>query len=398
MSRLTIFVLVLPVLALISCANVRKPDPGENLLIPIPAYGAAPLVRVKLAQPSGTHELKVETGPAWMMLDSKRVEVEGEIEIKSGGGGIHVEGHGIASAIEITPRDQPAHFTLNERVYRGRLRVAAAGSGWDVINVVDLEQYVAGVIGWEMIASWPVEALRAQAVASRTYAVFHLERGRAEGKAWDVDDTTQYQVYGGLGPAKARFPRESDNVLAAREQTSGMILTYNGKGFRAFFHSTSGGHTVSPQVGFGIPDYIPPLRGVDLGEFSKESPRFKWEQTMTASEVRARLIERGISQSEIIRIDRLESAPGGHALTLRLYDRRGRHEVVHAIDVRQALGLASTNFDAARLGDEWTFTGRGFGHGCGMCQWSARGMATAGWRAEKILQTMYPGSELKRVY
>lgn len=398
MSRLTKFLFVLAVLTLISCAQTRKPDPGANLLIPIPSYGAAPLVRVKLAQPSKALELNIDTGSAWLALDSRRVEVEGEIKLVFAGGGVQVEGHGTAAAVEITPREQPTHFTLNERVYRGRLRVATSGGGWDVINVVDLEQYVAGVIGWEMIASWPVEALRAQAVASRTYALFHIERNRASGAAWDVDDTTQYQVYGGLGPAKARFPRESDNVLAARERTSGMILTYDGKGFRAFFHSTSGGHTVSPQVGFGIPDYIPPLRGVDLGEFSKDSPRFSWEQKMSASEVRARLLERGVTKSDIIRIDRLESAPGGHALTLRLYDRRGRHEVVHAIDVRQALGLASTNFDAARLGDEWAFTGRGFGHGCGMCQWSARGMATAGWRAERILETMYPGSELRQIY
>jgi stage II sporulation protein D len=85
-------------------------------------------------------------------------------------------------------------------------------------------------------------------------------------------------------------------------------------------------------------------------------------------------------------------------MVLALYDRTGHHKLVDAISVRRALGLYSTNFAAAKNGDQWEFKGKGYGHGCGMCQWSARGMAKAGWESERILKTMYPGAAINSIY
>jgi stage II sporulation protein D len=398
MLRLTILFAVTLLVA--ACANIQPEKPRDaHLLSPIPSYGAAPLIRVKLSKPSESDRLEVKPGEAWLTVDGARTEAEGKLVIERTNEGMFVNGRHFESSLEVSSNADPDHFTINNRIYRGRLRVLATDSGWEVVNVVDLEQYVAGVIGWEMIAGWPIESLRAQAVASRTYAIFEMQHARDKGRQWDLDDTTNYQVYGGVGPAdEPHLWRETANVLAAREQTNGMILTYQGQGFRAFFHSTSGGHTTDPRVGFGVDDTITPLQGVDLGEFGKESPRHSWTVTMSNSEVKARLIEARIEPHDLIRIDRSETAPSGHAITLRLYNRSGHFRHAAAIDVRRALGLASTNFEAEKLGDEWTFTGRGFGHGCGMCQWSARGMAAAGWKAERILETMYPGSELKAIY
>lgn len=382
----------------VSCSNLQTGKSGPELLAPIPVYGAAPLVRVKLSRPSAAESVSVRVTKAMLTIDGIRTETAGEHTITRSGAQLLVNDQ-TASSIEIAPVGLPQNFTLDGRIYRGRLRVAAGTTGWEVINVVDLEQYVAGVIGWEMIAGWPIEALKAQAVATRTYAVFEMEAARGNGRAWDLDDTTAYQVYGGVGPAdQPRQWRETANVLAAREATSGQIMTYQGKGFRAFFHSTSGGHTVSPPEGLGIDEVIPPLAGVDLGEFGKASPKHRWRMQMAASEVKARLIEAGISPAEIIRIETAESAPSGHAVTVKLFDRSGKHRVVSAISVRKALGLYSTNFTAEKLAEEWSFEGKGYGHGCGMCQWSARGMAVAGWRGERILEAMYPGSELKALY
>ncbi|MCC7508902.1 MAG: SpoIID/LytB domain-containing protein [Planctomycetes bacterium] len=384
---------------LVSCANFQSGKSGPELLAPIPTYGAAPLVRVKLSKPSTATTLQVDAGKAIISLDGVRTEATGKISISLDGTAINVEGFGQAAFVEIAPALAPEHFSVDNRVYRGRLRVISCADGWDVINVVDLEQYVAGVVGWEMITGWPLEALKAQAVASRTYAVFEMEYARGNGRAWDLDDTTAYQVYGGVGPAdKPKQWRETPNVLLARESTNGVILTYQGKGFRAFFHSTSGGHTVNPPAGLGIDETIPPLAGVDLGEFGKDSPKHRWEQRMPAGEVKARLIEKKISPSDLIRIEAAETAPSGHAVTVKLYDRKGHHRVIPAVDLRRVLGLFSTNFTAEKQGDEWVFTGRGYGHGCGMCQWSAKGMAAAGWKSERILETMYPGSEQKSLY
>lgn len=396
--RLLMFSL-LCVVVMSSCALISPAEPEVQLMTPIPAYGAAPMIRVKLSKPSQAAACSVDAGKSVVSLDGKRIEAEGKIALSLAAGRIQAGTLGSATAVEIAPSGNPAYFDIDGRVYRGKVRIVATTGGWEVVNVVDLEQYVAGVIGWEMIAGWPVEALKAQAVASRTYAIFEMEQARGNGSSWDLDDTTQYQVYGGVGPAdNPKQWRETANVLEARQQTNGQVLTYQGQGFRAFFHSTSGGHTADPRSAFGINGSLEPLNGVALGDFDKDSPKASWEIRLNTGEVTARLIENRISPSNLIRIDAATTAESGHAVTLKLYDRTGHSRIVNAIDVRKALGLFSTRFTAARNGDEWVFNGKGYGHGCGMCQWSARGMAKAGWNADRILQTMYPGAEVKSIY
>ncbi|MBZ0135983.1 MAG: SpoIID/LytB domain-containing protein [Planctomycetes bacterium] len=390
---------ILAVVMLASCAQTERAKDGSELLSPIPAYGAAPLIRVKLAKPSDMSAVTIKSDKATLTLDGRRMDVAGEIKLTLTEGAVDAGGYGRATSIEIAPLGRPAFFDVEGRIYRGKLRVIAKEGAWDVVNVIDLEQYVAGVIGWEMIASWPVEALKAQAVASRTYALFEMERRRASGDNWDLDDTTQFQVYGGVGPAdNPKHWRETANVLEARQATSGMVLTYNGKGFRAYFHSTSGGATTDPATALLVDDVIEPLKGVDLGDFDKDSPKASWEIRLPGGEVKARMIERGVVPSDVIRMEVAEAGESGHAITVKLYDRTGHHRLVSAVAIRQALGLYSTRFTAEKNGDEWVFAGKGYGHGCGMCQWSARGMAKAGWESDRILKTMYPGSELKSLY
>lgn len=397
--RLLMFSLLPAALLLSACVQPASSRGESVLLAPIPVYGAAPLIRVKLSKPSQAESLTVKAGKAAVTIDGRRVETDGDLLLSLQNGRIGAGPLGDAASVEIQPLGRPTWFDVDGRIYRGKLRVVAAAGGWEVINVVDLEQYVAGVIGWEMIAGWPVEALKAQAVASRTYALFEMEAGRGSGRAWDVDDTTQYQVYGGVGPAdKPKQWRETANVMAAREETTGMVLTYEGKGFRAYFHSTSGGRTTNPIVAFGLDETIEPLKGVELGSFDADSPKAEWTLTMGHSELKARLLENSIAPHDIIRIDAEVSAESGHAITLALFDRTGHHKLVDAIRVRRALGLYSTNFTAAKNGDQWEFKGKGYGHGCGMCQWSARGMAKAGWDSKRILQTMYPGADITSIY
>ena len=390
---------ILAVVVLASCAQPTREKDGSELLSPIPSYGAAPLIRVKLSKPSEKSSLTVKSDKSVLLLDGRRMDVEGDIKLKLANGSVDAGSFGRATSVEISPLGKPAFFDVEGRIYRGKLRLVATPRGWDVVNVVDLEQYVAGVIGWEMIASWPVEALKAQAIASRTYALFEMNRRRGSGDNWDLDDTTRFQVYGGVGPAdNPKHWRETANVLEARQATTGMVLTYNGKGFRAYFHSTSGGATTDPATALLVDDVIEPLRGVELGEFDKDSPKADWELRLAEGEVKARLIEKGVTPYDIIRIENAEESESGHAVTLKLFDRTGHHRVVSAVAIRQALGLYSTRFTAEKNGDEWVFNGKGYGHGCGMCQWSARGMAKAGWDSERILDTMYPGSELKSIY
>jgi stage II sporulation protein D len=386
---LLLALLLLPALFCIACAN-KQVEPNPALLTAFPAYGAAPVVRVLLAEASQRAALKIEAKEARVIVDGRRVDASESMTVNQGETG---------ALWELVPTGAPQAFSLDGRTYRGKLRIAATEKGWQVINIVDLEQYVAGVIGWEMMRSWPIEALAVQAVASRTYALFCIQERRNSGDAWDIDDSTRFQVYGGVGPSNSpNLWRESDNVLKARELTSGQVLTYKGKGFKAFFHSTSGGITTSPEAAFGMQGGLEPLNGSDLGEFCKDSPKFNWSVRLGKGEVNARLIEWRVGISDCIRISVTASAPSGHAMTLRLFSRDGKSVEVRAIDFRFKMGLPSTHFEAAREGNEWVFTGKGYGHGCGMCQWSAHGMAKAGWNHDKILRAMYPGAEVETLY
>lgn len=400
LKRLLLLTLVAAVSVFAPACAQKQVTPNPALLTQFPAYGAAPVVRVLLSDASRRSSVKVDVVQAKVFIDGARQDAQGSLSLmRDDHARVSLSGLGSGVTVEIVPEGSPASFSLDGRTYRGKLRLVATGTGWDVVNVVDLEEYVAGVVGWEMIRNWPVEALAAQAVASRTYALFCMQERRGSGDHWDVDDSTRFQVYGGVGPTQSpNLWRESANVLAARQMTSGQVLTYQGKGFKAFFHSTSGGITTSPEAAFDMPGGLEPLNGSDLGDFCRESPKFNWTIQMGKGEVNARLIEWRVGINDLIRIEATRVAPSGHAMTLRLYSRDGKSTDVRAIDFRMKMGLPSTNFKADRNGPDWVFVGKGYGHGCGMCQWSAYGMAKAGWRHDRILKAMFPGSALEALY
>ncbi|MDC1141660.1 SpoIID/LytB domain-containing protein [Planctomycetota bacterium] len=390
---------LLGVFALTACGQVQKPHTQDELVAPFQDYGAAPIIRVMLTAPTEKGSAIVDAGKSILTLDGNTVQHEGSVTITSNDLGLQVGDYGSAKSVEIAPEEQSRHFTVNGRIYRGKARFFHTANGFECVNVVDLEQYVAGVIGWEMIAGWPLEALKAQAVASRTYALFEMQLARSSSRQWDVDDSTRYQVYGGVGPAnKPKLWRETAKVLQARKETNGEVLTYNGKGFRAFFHSTSGGYSTDVRTGLGFDLDVTPLRGADLGTYCKDAPKYLWTINLKDSEVGARLIENGMGNQDIMKMEKDESSVSGHAVTIKMYNTRGRAVTVDARELRRVLGLYSTNFEAHRDGSIWSFTGKGYGHGCGMCQWSARGMAKDGWAASRILEAMYPGAKLETIY
>ena len=206
-------------------------------------------------------------------------------------------------------------------------------------------------------------------------------------------------MYGGVGPTdKHEQWRETPKVLAARKATTGQVLTYRGQGFKAFFHSTSGGHSTDFATAFGGAGELEPLSGVDLGDFGRASPKHRWSVSIERSELANRLRSGGAPVTDPISIKIATRAESGHAVELTLYDRNGQPHRIQAVRLRRMLKLPSTNFSAGREGTSWVFKGRGYGHGCGLCQWSAAGMARKGWEHERILLTMYPGSKLKTLW
>lgn len=339
------------------------------------------------------------------------VEAEpgGEIAVEASGAGLLVNGKPAGSGairVECSPTAAIGVRGARESAgYAGVMecRPAPGGGGLVVVNHVPMEEYVAGVVGREMVLSWGEEALKAQAVAARTYAVYEIDRAAREprtdgfGAFFDVYDSTRSQVYGGVD---LREGGRAGRVAAA---TRGEMLGYRAPGgasaavFKTYFHSTCGGHTASVAAIFGE-DEIPPLAGVVCGQCGA-SPKCRWTAVKSAAEVRALL---GGAAVKAIRLDDGESP--GHAARLAVVPMAGGAPArMSSQEARRRLGLYSGFFrvsaSPANEGgapSEFTFTGQGFGHGVGLCQWGARGLAEQGRGYREMLAWYYPGASLLR--
>jgi stage II sporulation protein D len=268
--------------------------------------------------------------------------------------------------------------------YLGRIEVVRGTDGLVVLNRLPVETYLLGIVGSEMPAAWPVEALKAQAVAARTYALQRRLRRRAGGHAWDLTDSVISQVYRGA----ASIP---PSVIEAVRATTGVVLTFDHEPAEALFHSTCGGHTQPSERVFGA--RLPYLERREC-RWCRESTKYRWSLELDREEI-GRLLERaGLARG----FRRLERA--GEEADVIVYDRRGRR-AVDPERVRSAVGAArlySTRFEVVRRGGALRLDGAGYGHRVGLCQWGARGMAAEGRTYREILDHYYDGAALKRAY
>jgi stage II sporulation protein D len=176
-----------------------------------------------------------------------------------------------ASQLIVEPGND-GYVWINDRWYRGRTRIIRQGAGVTALNLVDLEAYLYSVVGAEAIPSWPQEALKAQSVAARTYAIYKMNT--SGNRIYDLDTTTRTQVYKGL---ESEFTSTHDAVNA----TEGQIMTFNGKAILAVFHSSSGGHTENVEDVWN--SALPYLRGVV--DYDQVAPVFQWSKNFSASEL-----------------------------------------------------------------------------------------------------------------
>jgi len=306
----------------------------------------------------------------------------GAHEIRPGAWGITVPGVGeTAGPVRLIPAPG-ARLYVAIRPYRGILELRRTPSGrLTVINELDLEEYLYGVLKMEVDPRWPAEALKAQAVAARTLALYSLGRFRAEG--YDVRATTESQVYGGLAV-------EDPRTTAAVDATRGEVVTFQGRPILAVYHSDSGGATESSEYVWG--GRYPYLRGVS-DPFTASAP---WTLRMELAELAARLRRAGREVSGITGVEVAEVTPSGRAGTVRLTSASGA-VTVRATELRGAIGadvLKSTLFTARLVSAEEPvveFFGKGSGHGVGLSQWGARGQALAGASYTDILRYYYSG-------
>lgn len=283
----------------------------------------------------------------------------------------------------------------SQRWYRGKLDIyPIATKALAVVNELPLESYLCGVVPGEMPPSWPIEALKAQAVAARTYTMSHL--GSYAKLGYDLVATTSSQVYGGIKV-------ETEATNRAVFETRGQILLHNGKPIHAYYHSTSGGRTES---GYELWGPFPYLRSVQ--DFDHQSPKYIWHKEFNQNELKTALAALKVNVGQILALETLQRTESGRAKVVRVLGDKGTMEL-DAAKVRSALKLDSTFFNVGALDNSgqvvekpatapvsFQFAGRGWGHGLGMSQWGARQLALDGRDYRTILRHYYTGVAIEQ--
>ena len=280
---------------------------------------------------------------------------------------------------------------INSKRYSGQINIVFRNNKIFVINVLGVEKYLNSVVGSEMPHKWHIEALKAQAIASRTYALKKTNNG-----LYDIDSTQTNQVYNGLESSTFKTRR------AVRE-TRSLVITYKNKLINALFHSSSGGMTENSEAVWSDP--YPYL--VTVKDFDQKNPKIRWNKEVSKSELKEIFpIIGGIQQIEVLNITET-----GRIKNLKITGTFG-DKVITGKEFRSKLGLKSTLFrptisedfhDKKDLNNQsniqfhpfLTISGMGAGHGVGMSQWGARYMADKGYKANQILKHFYKGVKIK---
>lgn len=290
------------------------------------------------------------------------------------------------------------------RAYRGQLRLSAVSDQrFSVVNQVELEDYLGGVIGSEMPASWDLAALQTQAIASRTYVLYEMHSYRGQ-RSWDVTNDQRSQVYSGIAKEHRRVDR-------ALRDTRGIVLTFgpfgNEKIFPSFFSSTCGGHTQDSRA--LIRESLEPLKGQTCPHCRQSGAKhFAWNPLRIEKTEVSRLLIQEYSRLEslerIVGIEILEQSPYGRIEKIQLIGSNGKAAKLKAELFRLAVStrkkpLRSSWYELVDAGSHWQFAnGRGWGHGVGLCQYGCYQMARDGKKCTDILSFYYPGSQLVRAY
>jgi len=269
----------------------------------------------------------------------------------------------------------------------GLVQLVRKGKGFLVINRVDLEEYVKGVVPAEVNSTWHPEMLKAQAVAARTYALYQQMLGAS--REYDVAATVQDQVYRGKQGIDA-------GILRAVEDTRGLVVTYQNAPIYSAFSSTAAGLT-EDAMNVWSKEY-PYLKGVEC-PFDLASPYYQWKSSFRIETLEESLRQQGLSVGAISTITPLSFSRGGRVATLRVVH-SGGELVLRGEELRKAVGytiIPSTQFAIESIGRDMVLSGYGAGHAVGMCQWGAKELAELGYPFSTILQYYYPGTELQNM-
>lgn len=281
----------------------------------------------------------------------------------------------------------PESVIINGRIFRGDIQLIKNNMKLSVVNHIDLEDYVKGISVRETSHYWPIDSLEAEVIVFRTFALYKMQENSK--KDFDLTSDVYSQVYSGRAAERYRINKAVD-------ETKGLVLTYQGKIFPAFYHATCAGYTEDAALLWNID--IPPLKGVSCN-FCQDSPHFKWHNVLSQEEVKDALVKGGLRIENIKDILILGRDKSNRITDLKIVNDK-KDMKISAKDFRNMLGpnvIKSTNFQVRVIDHDIVFEGFGWGHGVGLCQWGAYFMAKQGYTYKQILEYYYPGAQVSLI-
>ena len=308
-----------------------------------------------------------------------------------------------ADAFSLKPAESQETLTFNGQGYKGNLKIIKLGSSVAIINQLDIEDYVKGVVAGEMPPGKNYEnfeALKAFSICVRTYTLKKISEGKL---LYDLYDDTRDQVYGGLN---AENPISNKAV----EETENWILTYNGKIASMYYHSTCGGYTEAAHNIFTNKE-IPYMLGIKDGNSPNcnISPKFEWKEIYSRKDLMKRLNKSSLLKKNNYRmvdvyIKSRYSSGRVKEMVFEVINDDGEQENISIFGntIRSIIRTAnnknilwSTFFDISLDNDKVVMKGTGFGHGVGMCQWGAISLSRRGWTYSEIIDHYFPGIRIE---
>jgi stage II sporulation protein D len=344
---------------------------------------------VRVLVVTGVHALSVDSNSTFQVRDGYGKDMSGRVRsaaLTISGGSIRLDGNSLSQDKLVIVPLEDRWLNLNGTPYRGELRIEKSVRGdMDVINVLDVESYLYGVVPKEMSPRWPLEALKAQAIAARTYALY--QKDKSKDKEYDVIATTASQVYGGAGA-------EATTSNQAVDETTGMVLLYDGQLALTYFHANSGGMTEEARRVWSAD--VPYLKAV-RDDYSAKAPGCAWKLSLNIDKIRTALNKKGLDVGQIEKVMPVDISPSGRVTKIKIFH-GGRESVLTGNDFRlktDPTQVKSTLFTMTNEGDEIHLEVKGSGHGVGMSQWGAYIMAREGFSYGDILRHYYYGIELR---
>ncbi|MFH1825061.1 MAG: SpoIID/LytB domain-containing protein [Candidatus Firestonebacteria bacterium] len=303
--------------------------------------------------------------------------ISNDILIESSDNKLKVNGKIITgNALKIISNDNK--IKINEYVYRGIIEVSKEKDTLDIINELPIEEYLYGIVGREM-GSAHIEALKAQAVAARTFT--YDQKQHSKSKKYDINNTGQSISYTGI-------LKENPDAIESVNSTKGEIIKYNGKLIFAPFYANCGGYTEDVKEVWGITyPYLVPTPCY----FCKNKKHYSWVVEIEKQHFVDSLRKKGYDISKVLGMNIIETSKTGRMKKMEIMSEKGKI-IIDTNQLRLLVGsntLKSTRFTVREKASTFLFRGKGWGHGVGLCQDGAEGMAKAGYKYKQILNKYY---------